>query len=160
MEGGDVPLKRWRRWVDLRRTIDAWITALSFEVGRSLTNMRKSAVVILSGVCILGIASYGWFRYISRDARKWDSAQVTVTYRGAAGCSVALRGYADKHAMPCSGVADYFRDQLKLSAGAKYLIYDMGDSDKTGVRDLRMTLGQKGYIPVGMLVAVIQEPAR
>jgi hypothetical protein len=62
--------------------------------------------------------------------------------------------------MPCGSVADYLRGHLKLSAGTKYLIYDMGDSDKTGVRDFRLTLDQKGYIPVGVLSAVIQEPER
>jgi hypothetical protein len=122
--------------------------------------MPKIVAVILIGGSILGIAAFGWFRYASRDARRWDSAQVTVTYRGAAECSVALQGSVDKHAMPCSAVADYFRDPLKLPAGAKYLIFDMGDSDKTGVRDLRLTLNQKGYISVGVLSAVIQEPER
>ena len=122
--------------------------------------MRKIVVVILIGGAILGLTAYGWLHYISRDARKWDSAQVTVTYRSAAACAVARRGSVDKHAMPCGGVPDYFRDQLKLPAGAKYLIYDMGDSDKAGVKDLRLVLDQKGYVAVGVLSAVIQEPGR
>jgi hypothetical protein len=122
--------------------------------------MRKLVVVILIGGPMLSLTAYGWFHYISRDARKWDSAQVTVTYRSAAECSVAPRGSVDKHVMACGGVANYFRDQLKLSAGTKYLIYDMGDSDKTGVRDLRSALELKGYVPVGVLSAVIQEPGR
>jgi hypothetical protein len=62
--------------------------------------------------------------------------------------------------MACGGVPDYFRDQLKLPAGAKYMIYDTGDSDKTGVKDLRLMLDQKGYVAVGVLSAVIQEPGR
>jgi len=125
--------------------------------------MPKIVAVILIGGLILGIAAFGWFHYVSAigsAARKWDSAQVTVTYRGAAGCSVALQGSVDKHAMACGGVVGYFRDQLKLQAGTKYLIFDMGESDKTGVRDLRLTLNQKGYVPVGVLSAVIQEPER
>lgn len=117
-------------------------------------------MVILIGGPIFGLIAYGWFHYISRDARKWDSAQVTVTYRSAAACSVALRGSVDKHAMACGGVPDHFRDQLKLPAGAKYMIYDTGDSDKTGVKDLRLMLDQKGYVAVGVLSAVIQEPGR
>lgn len=116
--------------------------------------------MILIGGSILGLVAFGWFRYASRDARRWDSAQVTVTYRGAAGCSVALRDSIDKHVMPCGGAADYFRDQLKLQEGIKYLIFDMGESDKTGVRELRLTRNQKGYVPVGVLSAVIQEPER
>jgi hypothetical protein len=122
--------------------------------------MRKSLLMGLAGVSVLALVALGWLRYTSRDARRWDSAQVTVTYRSAVECSVTLRGSVDKHGMLCSDVADYFRDHLKLSAGTKYLIYDMGDSDKTGAKDLRLKLNQKGYIAVGVLSAVIQEPER
>jgi hypothetical protein len=122
--------------------------------------MLKILLIGLAGVSVLALVAFGWLRNSSRDARKWDGAQVIVTYRSAAECSVAPRGSVDKHVMACGGVANYFRDQLKLSAGTKYLIYDMGDSDKTGVRDLRSALEQKGYVPVGVLSAVIQEPGR
>jgi hypothetical protein len=122
--------------------------------------MRNTVAAILIGVLVLSLAAFGWFRHVSSDGRRWDSAQVTVTYRGAAKCSVALRGSVGKSTMRCGGVADYFRDQLKLSAGTKYLIYDMGDSDKTGVKDLRLKLDQEGYIVVGVLSAVIQETER
>jgi hypothetical protein len=129
-------------------------------MGKSLTSMRKWVLVSLIAFSILVAAVFGWLRYISKDARRWDSAQVTVTYRGAAECSVALRGSVDRHAMPCVVVANYFRNQLKLSTGAKYVIYDMSDSDKTGVKDLRLRLDQNGYVAVGMLSAVIHEPGR
>jgi hypothetical protein len=122
--------------------------------------MRKILLIGLAGVSLLALVAFGWLRHISRDARRWDTAQVTVAYRSPAECSVALRGSVDKHGMLCSDVADYFRDHLKLSAGTKYLIYDVGDSDKTGVKDLRLKLNQKGYIGVGVVAAVIQEPER
>lgn len=120
--------------------------------------MRKIVLVSLIGACVLGLAWYGLLRYVSRDARRWDSAQVTVTYGSAVGCSVSLRGSVDKRRVACGGVPDYFRDQLKLPNGAKYLIQDMGNSHHAAIGELRSKLSERGYRSVGVIAAVIVEP--
>jgi hypothetical protein len=122
--------------------------------------MRKFLLVGLAGVCVLGLVGFGWLRYISRDARRWDSAQVTVTFhREPTKCSVAPRAAVDARTMPCGGVADYCRDVLKLPAGAKYLVRDMGNSHHAAIDELRSKLNEQGYRSVGVIAAVIVEPA-
>ena len=118
---------------------------------------KKAGTVIAMPCEKLG--EYVASHYPTGDARRWDAAQVRVTYRGAAGsCSVALRSSVEEREVPCGDLVGYFRDALKLPSGATYLVGDMGNSHHAEIEELRSKLRQQGYHSVGVLAAVISEP--
>ena len=128
----------------------------------SLADMRNIVVAVLIGVCVLGTVAFGWLRYTSMDARKFDNTQVVVTFSGApTKCTVSLRDSSESHALPCADVSAYFRDQLRLPPGAMFATRDFGNTHGVEISTLISALKESGYRSVGVTrVAFITKPER
>jgi hypothetical protein len=121
--------------------------------------VRKIVLVVLAVVSVLLIGVFSWYLYISKDARRRDSAQFAIAFRKDLGqCTVSQRDFSHGHALACGSVEAYIRDQLKLPPGTRFVIFDMGDSHRTEIDLLASTLQQRGYRLVGRLSATISEP--
>jgi hypothetical protein len=122
--------------------------------------MRKTIVALIV-VFILGLAPLGWLLYISRDARRFDEAQVSVTIRGTpAVCKVSPRSEKEGQVVSCGSVADYFRNQLHLPRGTKFYLVAGGDSRRADLDAVGLALKESGYRSVGTMAAFIVEPKR
>jgi hypothetical protein len=128
-------------------------------IGISLTAVRKIVFAVLIGVCVLGLAWYGWLFYISRDAREFDNANVFVTFHGPpAQCEIRMGLYAARHALPCEDMPSYVRDNLKLAVGATFAISDLGNNGPE-IAFLTSKLEAAGYRSVGTIrIAFITMP--
>ena len=122
--------------------------------------MRKIILAVSAVVSVLLVGAFSWYLYISKDARRRDSAQFAIAFRkDLAQCTVSQRDFSHAHALACGSVEAYIRDQLKVPPGARFVIFDMGDSPRTEMDLLASTLQQHGYRLVGRLSAIISEPA-
>jgi hypothetical protein len=122
--------------------------------------MRKVIITSLLGVSILGLAAFGWLRYVSRDARKFDEAEVAVRVSGSpAVCGVTLRNEKVRRVVPCENIEEYFREELHLPLGVKYYVVDSGDSHRQEIHTLVSSMRASGYPPVGVVAVFISEPA-
>src|ERR1700736_3399279 len=91
----------------------------------------------LIGALVLGVTWYGWLYYVSRDARKFDSAEVFVTFHGSPTlCGVTARGQTVQHPLPCGDVQSYLRNNLKLVTGATFGASDMGNTHGSEIASL------------------------
>lgn len=127
----------------------------------SLANMRNALLVVLISVCALAAVALGWFRYISRNALRFDNAQFIVTFLPApAQCTVSLRDSRSHHALSCADVGAYIRDQLKIPPGALFGTQDMGNTHAPQIAALILALQESGYRSVGTRASFITEPAR
>ena len=122
--------------------------------------MRKIILAVSAVVSVLLVGAFSWYLYISKDARRRDSAQFAIAFRkDLAQCTVSQRDFSHAHALACESVETYIRDQLKVPPGARFVIVDLGDSPRTETDLLASTLQQHGYRLVGRLSAIISEPA-
>jgi hypothetical protein len=125
----------------------------------SLTAMRKIILWIIITACALELAWQGWLFYISKDARKFDSAKVFVTLHGVpAQCEIRMGLYGAQRALPCGDVSSYVRDDLKLPVGATFGISDLGNTHSAEIASLNSALITAGYRSVGSIKTFITEP--
>jgi hypothetical protein len=122
--------------------------------------MRKIVLGIVIGACVLGLAWYGWLFYISKDARKFDSANVFVTFHDTpTQCGLTLRGSSVEQPVLCGDVGSYIHDQLRLAAGATFGASDMGNTHGPEIAALASQLESAGYRSVGTIrISFITEP--
>jgi hypothetical protein len=130
-------------------------------IGISLAAMRKIILAVLISACVLGFASYGWLFYISRDARKFDAANIFVTFHSALGqCEIRTGAAGPRHALPCGKVESYIRDDLRLPLGATFAVSDLGNNGPE-IASLAANLKAAGYRSVRRIkIAFITEPER
>jgi hypothetical protein len=122
--------------------------------------LRQAIVKGLLGVLILGLATFGWFRYVSRDSRQFDEADVAVRVSGKpAECEVSRRQEKVRALVRCDGLAKYFQNELRLSQGVKYYFVDGGNSHREEIEALGSTMAASGYPAVGIMAVFISEPA-
>jgi hypothetical protein len=120
---------------------------------------RKIFLGIVISACVLGITWYGWLFYISKGARKFDSANVFVTFHvKSTQCNVRKGLYATRHELPCEDVPSYVRDGLKLPVGATFAVSDLGNTHGLEIAALISVLEASGYRSVGSIRAFILEP--
>jgi hypothetical protein len=125
----------------------------------SLTAMRKVFLGIIVTACALELAWQGWLLYISKDARKFDSAKVFVTLHGVpAQCEIRMGLYGAQRALPCGDVPSYVRDDLKLPVGVTFGISDFGNTHSAEIASLNSALKTAGYRSVGSIKSFITEP--
>jgi len=118
-------------------------------------------ILVLIGACVLGLVWYGWLFYIPKDARKSDGANVFVTFSGTpTQCEIRMDGSAAWRALPCANVLSYFREDLKLAAGATFFVSDLGIHGPE-IASVNSALEAAGYRSVGSRrIAFITEPER
>jgi hypothetical protein len=123
--------------------------------------MRKTIFALLIGACVLGLAWYGWMFYISKAARKFDSANFFVTFHvKSTQCDVRTGSSGARHELPCGDVPSYIRNNLKLPIGATFGISDLGNTHDAEIAVLTSNLAAAGYRSVGTIRAFITEPER
>jgi hypothetical protein len=119
--------------------------------------VRKTILAVLACVFLLGV--FSWYLYISKDARRHDSARITIRFPKDLGqCIVSNLDFSQTHTLSCGSVEAYICDELKPPRGTRFLIFDSGYSRREEIDNVASGLQQHGYRLVGRLTASISEP--